>query len=157
MGLFDHIEQAAPEEASSGPQAVERTGAPAKSQRKDVFMWLNALWNKSVPEGTPPTFLMHAFLAADPDMAQMARVLQSEVREPMLVFRIWQGLLPKGPAAPRWISYVKARKPPAEEKLVARMKETLAERREVCEQMLEIFKAAGRDTALYHYYGVEAP
>jgi len=122
---------------------------------EDVFAWLDACWSKRRPSGTPPTYMMHCFLASDPDLAMAARTLQREIREPDLVFSIWQAELPKGKAAPRSLRYVKAKKPPAAEKLVVAMQRVLAERREVVETMIEIVTDAGRVDELYTEYGVE--
>lgn len=123
---------------------------------EDLFSWLDAIWTKRVPEGTPPTYMMHRFLAAEKDFAPVARELQTRVREPWLVFRIWQGLLPKGRSAPR-LQYVAPKKPPQEEQLVARIRQVEGVRRRVVEEMIEIVKLAGRERALYKEYGVEPP
>ncbi len=122
----------------------------------DLFNWLDALWNKKRPEGTFPAWTAHRFLASDPDMARISHEMQLQVRDPQLVFRVWQGYLPKGPKAPR-LAYIAAKKAPAEEALVVRMKQTLGERREVVEQMIALVKEAGRVNDLYREYGVKAP
>lgn len=122
----------------------------------DLFVWLDAIWNKRKPQGTFPARIAHRFLASDPDMAMLARELQLEVREPELMFRIWQGSLPRGGRAPR-LAYVAAKKGPAEEELITRIKAVMSESRETVEQMVEIVKQAGRVNELYWEYGVEAP
>ena len=122
----------------------------------DLFTWLDALWTKRIPEGTPPTYMMHRFLAAEKDFAPFCRELQTRVREPHLVFRIWQGLLPKGGGAPR-LQYVAPKKPPQEEQLVARMRQVEGVRRVIVEEMIAIVKLAGKEKALYKEYGVEPP
>lgn len=119
----------------------------------DLFGWIKALWTKEQPDGTPPTYMMHRFLASEQDLADVARWLQLEVREPALVFRTWQAMLPRGSAAPRF-SYVAPKKPPAEEELVSRMKEVLAESRTTVEQMIEVVKMQGRLNDLYVEFGV---
>lgn len=120
----------------------------------DLFGWLDALWNKKRPEGTFPVFVAHRFLASDKDLAIAAREFSHEIREPDLIFRTWQGSLPKGRGAPR-LQYTAARKPPAEEALVARMKLVLAERREVVEDTIELVKLVGREEELYQEFGIE--
>lgn len=144
-------------------EAQDRPRAPAESKKRkqstggtDVFVWLNALWTKEQHHGVPPTFVMHRFLAAERDYAEFARWLQLHVREPVLVFRTWQGLLPKGRGAPM-LPYVAPKKPPQEEALVTRMRQVLAERRSVVEEMITLLKAAGKEADLYAQFGVEAP
>jgi hypothetical protein len=122
----------------------------------DLFVWLDAVWNKKRPQGTFPARIAHRFLASDPDMAMLARELQIQVRDPELMFRIWQGSLPKGRGAPR-LAYVAAKKPPAEEELITRIKSVLSESRQTVEQLVEMVKQADRMEELYWEYGVEAP
>lgn len=125
----------------------------------DLFVWLDALWNKSQPQGTPPIRMMHRFLASDKDYAPWCREFQQHVKEAPLVFRIWQGMLGTArgmPSNPR-LSYVGVKKPPAEEELITRMKAVLAERREVVEQMVAIVQQTGRINELYSHFGVKAP
>lgn len=123
----------------------------------DLFTWLDALWNKQTPEGTPPIFLMHRFLASDQVLAPACRELQREFkREPHLTFHVWKGLLPKGRGAPR-LAYVVAKKPPAAEELTERMMAHLGERRYVVEEIQSILKQAGRLDALYEEYGIMPP
>lgn len=129
---------------------------PGKASSTDLFGWLDALWTKAQPEGTPPTYVMHRFLASDPDLAPVARLLQNTVREPELVFRAWQGVLPRDRGAPR-LSYIVAKKPPAEEAVVERLRTVMGESRRSAEQILEIVKLCGKakTRALYAELGVE--
>jgi len=122
----------------------------------DLFRWIDALYTKEPMDGTPPTFMMHRFLASDRDYAEACHVLQKEVREPELVFHVWKGLLPKMTAAPRF-SYVAPKKGPAEEVLVSKMMRETGERRAVCEEMLDTLRRidTSKVDALYLYYGVE--
>ena len=123
----------------------------------NLFTWLDALWNKSHPEGIPPIYMMHRFLAADRTLAPAARTLQSELRrEPDLVFGTWQALLPKGPGAPR-LAYTAPKKPPAAEALTIRMMQVLNERRTVVEEMQALITQAGKETELYIHFGIEPP
>lgn len=123
----------------------------------NLFTWIDALWDKSRPEGTPPIYMMHRFLASDKDLAIAARYLQQDIRRlPDIVFRIWQGMLPKGKAAPRF-SYVAPKKPPEEDALVKRMMSVLGERRAVVEEMLSLAECAGSVMELYKHFGVEPP
>lgn len=122
----------------------------------DLFTWIDALYTKAAPEGTPPVFMMHRFLASDPDLAQAARTIQVEIRDPALAFKLWQGLLPTGRGAPRF-SYCAPKKAPTAEELTERMISVLGERRPVVEQMQELVRAAGRLLDLYHYFGVKPP
>ena len=121
-----------------------------------LFQWLDALFTKEKLEGTPPTYIMHRFLASDQDYVEAARVLGRDVREPDLVFRTWQGLLPKGRGAPR-LHYAAPKKPPAEEALVSRMMVVLGESRWRCEDMVSVIRLTGRLPELYPYFGVEIP
>lgn len=121
----------------------------------DLFdTWLPALWTKARPEGRPPIFMMHRFLASDPDFAEAARVLQRDLRDPDITFVVWQGLLPRAPGAPR-LQYVAPRKPPAEEALVARIMAVEHWRRDVAEAAVEVARAAGRLHDAHAHYGVE--
>jgi hypothetical protein len=123
----------------------------------DLFTWLDALWTKARPEGTPPIFIMHRFLAADRDLAPAARYLQLDLkREPTVAFRVWQGLLPKGRGAPR-LAYVAPKKGPEAEALTIRMVQVLGERRTVVEEMQAIVTQAGHAEELYWYFGIEPP
>ena len=130
--------------------------APREPSTTDLFGWLDAVWTKAMPDGTPPTFMMHRFLASERDFADVARWLQLEVRDPLLVFKTWQAFTPKGRGAPR-LQYVAAKRLPAEEELVSRMKVTLAESRRTVEEMISVIAAAGQLSALYAEFGVEAP
>lgn len=129
---------------------------PTTPSSTDLFGWLNAIFTKARPDGTPPTFMMHRFLAAERDYAQVARYLQVEVRDPALVFGTWQAMLPKDRQAPR-LGYVAPKKQPAEEELITRMKSVLSESRLTCERMLEIVRASGNLPELYAEFGVEMP
>lgn len=120
----------------------------------DLFRWMDALWTKEEPEGTPPTYMLHRFLASDIDLAPACRVLGLEVREPALVFKTWQGLLPRGRGAPR-LAYVAPKKPPAEEALVTRMRQVTGDRRAVIEEHIALARLAGHVSELYAEFGVE--
>lgn len=123
----------------------------------DLFSWLDALWNKTQPEGAPPIYMMHRFLAAERDLAIAARYLQVDLaREPALVFATWQALLPNSARAPR-LAYVAPKKPKAAEALTQRMMHVLAESRRVVEEMQELIELAGRGAELYIHFGVEPP
>lgn len=124
----------------------------------DLFTWLDVLWQKSpTPDGTPPVFMIHRFLASERVYAAAARVLQQDLRrEPDLLFHTWKGLLPQGRSAPR-LQYVAAKKPPAAEALTERMVQVLAERREVVEEIQELYTAMGKMKSLYYTFGVEPP
>ena len=120
-------------------------------------MWLDALWTKRRPEGTPPTFMMHRFLASNRDYALFARYLQLDLRrEPDLIFGTWQALLPKERGAPR-LSYVVAKKRPEAEALTTRMQQVLGESRVVAEEMQALVVLTGREQELYIFFGVEPP
>lgn len=134
----------------------KRETTPRESSSTDLFGWLDALFTKARPDGTPPMYVMHRFLAADPDYADVARWLQLEVREPLLVFATWQALLPREPRAPR-LSYVAPKKAPEEEALVSRMKEVLRESRSTVEGMIAMVQLAGREPDLYREFGVTPP
>ena len=121
----------------------------------DLFAWINAIFDKTRPEGTPPTFMMHRFLASEKDYAPVCRALQTDVRDPHLVFGTWQALLPQG-RAPRF-TYVWPKKGAEEEELVTRMKSVLSESRRTCEAMLAIVQLAGRERELYQEFGIQPP
>lgn len=120
----------------------------------DLFAWMDALYSKTRLDGTPPMYMIHRFLASDQACASAARYLQLQVRDADLLFRVWQGLLPKGKAAPRF-SYSAPKKAPAAEELVLRIMAVEHERRAVAEQILELLHLAGKLDEAYQYYGVE--
>lgn len=120
----------------------------------DLFRFIDCLWTKETPGGNPPVFMIHRFLASDRDLAEATRVIQREVREPAIAFRTWQGLLPRARSAPRF-SYVAAKRPPAEEALVARVMAVERLRRGAAEEAVELVRQVGKLEDLYNYYGVE--
>lgn len=122
----------------------------------DLFRWLDALWNKSQPRGTFPVYVAHRFLASEQDLAQAARTLRAEVREPDLIFRTWQGLLPEAPGAPR-LSYPAAKKLPKAEELTLRIMAVEGESRVVVEEEQLLVEQMGKLLELYEEYGVEPP
>lgn len=124
----------------------------------NLFEWIDALWTKAHPEGRPPIYMMHRFLASNRDFAIAARCLQIDLyrAEPEIAFRVWQGLLPKGRGAPR-LQYVARKKPPAAEELTTKMIQVLGESRRVVEEMQTILELAHRGWGLYIYFGVTPP
>lgn len=138
--------------------AVERVEAEREVTKEttNLFGWLDCIWTKETLKGTPPTYMMHRFLASDRDYAPFAKALAHDVRDPHLVLGCWQALLPKDSGAPR-LSYVAAKKAPAEEALVQRMRTTLCESRRACEEMIDIVRLSGRLTDLYWEFGIEPP
>lgn len=120
----------------------------------DLFENLDALFTKKKLDGSPPFFIMHRFLASDPDFAIAARYLQRDVREPKMLLRTWQGILPRGKGAPR-LSYVAPKKGPPAEALVTTMVRVLSERREVVEEIVAMFELQGKTVELYEYFGIE--
>jgi len=123
-----------------------------------LFSWIDALYTKRQPEGAPPMFLMHRFLASDRDLAIAARYLQIDLKrtDARIVFRVWQGLLPKAQAAPR-LSYVAPKKLVAAERLTIRMGQVLGERRVVVEEIQALIALTGRSEELYFHFGIEPP
>lgn len=107
--------------------------------------------------GTPPIFLIHRFLASDRDLAQAARVIQRDIRDPHMAFRVWQGLLPKSKGGAPRFKYVAPKKGPAAEALVVKMMEKTRERRAVVEDMIALVEMQGKLLHLYAFYGLEAP
>lgn len=122
----------------------------------DLFQALDGLWTKRKPSRRPPIYIMHRFLASDPDLAVAARHLQRDIRDDEMKYRVWQGLLPKGRGAPR-LSYTAPKKGPEAEELVQVMMAKRAERREVVEETIKLMELMGLDRDLYYYYGVEPP
>jgi hypothetical protein len=122
----------------------------------DLFVWLDALWNKGKPEGTFPTYYAHRFLASNRDLANAARILGKDVHEPAMVFATWQGLLPEDRGAPR-LTYPAPKKRPEAEQLTLRMMAVLGVRRQVAEEMQALLADAGRLVALYAEMGVAPP
>lgn len=100
--------------------------------------------------------MMHRFMASDPELAQAARVLQNELREPDLIFRAWQGLLPKMRQAPRF-AYVVPKKGPEAEELTLRLMVLLQEGRHNVERMIGLVQLAGRERDLYREVGIQPP
>lgn len=128
---------------------------PVEPSPVDLFGWLDAIYTKVTPKGTPPTFMLHRFLASEKDYAEAARELQL-LRQPDLIFGCWQALLPRDKKAPRF-TYVVPKKPPAEEALTARMRVVLAESRSTVEDMLVIAKLCGAEAKLYEEFGIDPP
>lgn len=139
---------------SASAQGARQAESELKSERVDLFAWIDALFHKRTPEGTAPLYVMHRFLASDQWYAPVARWLQQRVREPDLVVGCWQAVLPKQSAAPR-LSYPAAKKAPAAELLVQRVMRDGGYRREVAEQMITIAENCGELDALYVEYGIE--
>ncbi len=122
----------------------------------DLFTWLDAIWNKQHPEGTFPQFVAHRFLASNRDLANAARILSKDLRDPAMVFATWQGLLPEDRGAPR-LTYPAAKKRAAAEQLTLRMMVTLGLRRQVAEEMQVLLADTGRLDELYAEMGVPSP
>ena len=132
----------------------------------DLFVAIKSLWTKERLEGMPPTFIMHRFLASDRDLAPVAKDLQKSIKGSegdAMRIQVWRGILPKGRDSPR-LSYVAPKKRPSEDKLTTKMMEVLSARREVVEEMIELFKIGtgtgllrvdGSLSDLYHYFGVD--
>lgn len=123
----------------------------------DLFAGIGALWTKARPETMPSFFIMHRFMASDPDLAAAAKVLQRDIKDPEMLRAVWQGLLPKGRGAPKGLTYVGATKTPAADALTEKMMKTLPERRDAVEQIIELFELAGLTKELYAYFGIELP
>lgn len=124
--------------------------------QSDLFTALDSLWTKKDVGTTPPFFVMHRFLASNPDLAVAARYLQREIRDHDMMLAVWRGLLPKGRGAPR-LQYVAPKKRPEEDALTARMMQVTNERRNVVEDQITLFSKLGREKELYTYFGVEPP
>lgn len=122
----------------------------------DLFVWLDALWNKQKPEGAFPVFIAHRFLASDQNLANAARVLGKDIRDPAMAFAAWQALLPEAHDAP-FLVYPAPKKRPEAEQLTQRMMVVLSVRRQVAEEMQALVQAAGRLDELYVEYGIVAP
>lgn len=122
----------------------------------DLFQALGVLWTKQKPASMPSFFVLHRFLASDPDFAQAAKVLQKDIREPDILLSVWQGLLPKARGAPQ-LTYAAAKKSPEADALVQEMMAKIPDRREVCEEIVAMFDLLGRTRELYIFYGVEPP
>lgn len=120
----------------------------------DLFVWLDAIWNKKKPEGTFPAFIAHRFLASDRQWAYVAKVIGEEVRDPAMAFAVWQAITPFADGAPRLI-YPAAKKRADAEALTARMMVVLHVRRNVAEDMQRVVEKAGRLSDLYKEFGVE--
>jgi hypothetical protein len=123
---------------------------------EDLFVYLDSLWNKERPEGSPPIFVMHRFLASDRMFAPYARVLQRDISDSKMSAHTWRGMLPMSRKAPR-LAYGAPKKKPAAEALVARMMEVRKVRREQAEAELDMVESVGRLLDLYVEHGVEPP
>lgn len=128
----------------------EATAAPSS----DLFAWIDSLFSKVHVEGSPPTYVMHRFIASDQMYAPFARWLGQRVRDPQLVVGCWRALMPQQRGAPRF-TYAAAKKPPAAEALAARIMASLGVRRDVAEQHIALAALAGRATALAEEFGIE--
>lgn len=124
--------------------------------KMDLFDALDALFTKAPMTDPPPPFLMHRFLASDPDFAVAAKYLQKDLSDPAMVIETWRGLLRRGRGAPR-LHYVAPKKGPAADELTERMMKDLPERREVVERIQDLAELGGWLLDLYLYHGVEPP
>lgn len=122
----------------------------------DLFTWLRAIWTKEKPEGTFPYFVAHRFLASDRGLAEAARVLWRDIRDPAMIFATWQGLLPHANDAPR-LSYPAPKKGPDAEVLTLRMMSVLGESRRTVESMIDIITMQGAVAKLYAEFGIQNP
>ena len=121
----------------------------------DLFdEWLPALWTKARLEGKAPIFIMHRFLASEPDLAVVSKELQHDFKEPAIMFRVWQGLLPRARSAPR-LSYVAPKRTPDAELLVQKIMEVEHVRRDVAEAALEVLTMDDKVVAAQQYYGID--
>src|SRR6266576_1138823 len=109
----------------------------------DLFVWLDAIWNKKKPEGTFPAFVAHRFLASDRFLAPYAQAVSQNIRNPAMAFAVWQGSMPEEPHCPR-LTYTAPKKRPDAEQLTQRMMVVLQLRRSVAEDMQSLVELAGR-------------
>lgn len=122
----------------------------------DLFVWINSLWNKDRPEGSPPVFVMQRFLVSDRNLAQAARVLQRDVPDAKMMAHTWRGILPEAAAAPR-MGYAAPKKGPQAEELTQRMMSVRKIRRDQAEAEQAMIDSMGLLLDLYLEYGVEPP
>ena len=119
----------------------------------DLFVWLDAIWNKKKPEGTFPAYVAHRFLASDELLAPYAWAVGQNIRDPAMAFAVWQGSMPEERGCPR-LTYPAPKKRPDAEQLTQRMMTVLQLRRAVAEEMQALIEVAGRLDDLYKEFGV---
>lgn len=126
-------------------------------ERMDLFGVIDALFTKAEIDSRAVTpFIVHRFLASDPGLAVAAKYLQRDLpSDPAMVFRTWQGFLPRRlSGAPRF-AYVAAKKLPKADALLARVMEVEGWRREIAEQNIELWSELGTLPAVMTHYGIE--
>ena len=111
----------------------------------DIFVALDQLFAGATPDEYPSPWILHRFLASDPDFAQVAAEVQHHVRGPEETFLVWRAMVRPMhlPRAPR-CSYVGPKKEPQAEALVGALMTRLSLRRAVAEQYAELLQMLGQ-------------
>lgn len=122
----------------------------------DLFEALDGLFRhepKGEGQEVPSPFILHRFLASDPDYAAAAKEIQ-RVSDPYMVYAIWRGAVRRSPRAPR-LKYVGPRRSKTAEDLVARIMEVRSVRREVAEGYLDMLRQMKKLSVLEKEFGIE--
>lgn len=120
----------------------------------DLFGQLDSLFSKVPIENPASPFILHRFLASDPDFAQAAAEIQKFVREPAMVQAVWQAALPRQSRSPK-LQYTGPRKGKGANELVQRLMSTHAYSRAEAEEMVALVTEQGRLPEACREYGVE--
>lgn len=122
-----------------------------------IFDKLDNLYTSKDLEGSPPSpWIMHRFLASQPDLALVARELN---RTPLIadsekVYHIWDTIIPPVANSP-YFPYIAPSSKDQPEKLVRALMEAENYSRQEAEDALEILSMQGRVGDLADELGVE--
>lgn len=122
-----------------------------------MFDDLNALYRHEPIElnrPAPPVFVLHRFLASDPDYSQVWRYYARLIRDNHMCLQFWRAILPKQGKAP-FLKYVAPKKLESPEALIRRYMEVFGLNRLEAEEAVEIIEMAGEKENLANYLGVE--
>lgn len=122
----------------------------------DIFVCLDLLFKGGTPEEYPSPWILHRFLASDPDFARVAHEVQNDIRGPEETFKVWQSMVRpmRLPRAPK-LKYVGPKKVGQAEGLVQALMHRRQLSRSVAEQMAEILELRGVAAAAAAELGVE--
>lgn len=119
----------------------------------DINTALDAIFDGVPLERPPAPFILHRFLASDRDFCAVARDLQLDVRDPAMVFRVWQLAL-RGVGKPK-LFYTGPKKQKGADDLTLRLMEYYNCGREQAEEYVVILTAGGGYASACTEFGVE--
>jgi hypothetical protein len=123
----------------------------------EIFPVIEAMFTGQTlaEDAKPPMYVIHRFLASDPRYAVLAMELQKDVRDPAMMFRVWQLAVGRQSGAPRGLSYVGPRKQAEAEELVRRLMQHFNCSRTQAEDMMATLAARDRVEAACRDFGIE--